>query len=68
MTGPTRPRRRKLFLDCYQIAGGLLLGPDDFYTAGQRNRLTEVLLNALSEPDRYSAKLVRRLARLAVEP
>ena len=61
-------RHHKLFMDCYQIAGGLLLMPVDHYTAGQRARLTEVLLNALSDPDRYSAKLVRRLARLAVEP
>jgi hypothetical protein len=64
----SRGRRRKQWADCYQIAGGLLLGPDDFYTAGQRARLTEVLLNAMSEPDRYTAKVVRRLARLAIMP
>jgi hypothetical protein len=51
----------------YQVAGPLLLNPE-FYTEGQRARLRELVLNVLSEPDRYTAKLVRELQRLAVEP
>lgn len=60
--------RWKLWFRCYQIAGGLLLGPDDDLTEGQRARLTELLLNVLSEPVRYSAKLVKDLEKMAVEP
>ena len=57
--------RRKLWADCYQIAGHLLLA-DDTLTKGQKQRLIELLLNVLSEPERYKAKIVRSLYRMAL--
>lgn len=39
----------------------------DHFTSGQRDRLTELLMNVLSNPQRYSARLVRNLAKMAVE-
>lgn len=60
-------RQAKLFFELYQLAGGLLLAPDH-YTEGQRDRMAELLLNALSEPEQYTAKRVRTLRDLAVRP
>ena len=60
-------RYHKRWWECYQLAGFLLLAPEDL-TDGQRDRLTELLLNVLSEPDRYSPKLIRVLRKLAVAP
>ena len=62
----SRPRRA-LWHAAYQVAGALLLAPD-LYTDGQRARLTEHLLNILSEPDRFSPRTARLLARMAEEP
>jgi len=62
-----KSKRWKLWFECYQLAGGLLLAPDHL-TEGQRERLTELLLNVLSEPDRYTADLVRKLRAMAVKP
>ena len=58
---------RKKWHAAYQLAGGLLLAPDHF-TEGQRDRLTELLLNVLSEPDRYTAGLIRILQDSAQKP
>ena len=60
-------RRAKLFADLYQIAGHRLLAAKDL-TPGQQARLTELLLDVLSEPDRFTARIVRKLYRLAVKP
>lgn len=61
-------RRRKLWHECYQLAGGLLIGPAYHFTEGQRERLIELLLNVLSDPDSYTAKLVHTLREMAVAP
>jgi hypothetical protein len=50
----------------YQLAGQRLLCEEDL-TPGQRNRLTELLLNALAEPRRYTPELIRTLTDLAME-
>lgn len=60
-------KRTSLFMALYQITGGLLLAPD-FYTEGQRDRLTELVLNVLSNPEGYTAKRVYRLRDLALRP
>ena len=60
-------RRDKLLGDLYQIAGHRLLAEDSL-TAGQRERLTELLLDVLSEPDRFSAGVLRKLYRMAMKP
>lgn len=59
--------RRKLWAVAYQIAGSLLLAPDAL-TEGQRERLTELLLNILSEPDRFKASTALSLHRSAMKP
>jgi hypothetical protein len=51
----------------YQLAGALLLA-DDMFTKGQRSRMRELLLNVLSQPERYTGRLVADLHRLAIEP
>lgn len=61
-------RWRKKWFEAYQLAGGLLLPPNDFYTEGQRERLRELLLNVLSEPDRFTAKTIHILRDSAVKP
>jgi hypothetical protein len=53
--------------ECYQLAGILLLAPGHL-TEGQRERLTELLLDVLSEPDRYDAKAIRLLRNMAMKP
>lgn len=60
-------RHDKVMFECYQIAGSLLL-TQGYHTTGQHQRLTELLLNILSEPDRYSPRLIRDLRRMALEP
>ena len=60
-------RRRKLFAELYQAAGELLLAPD-VLTEGQRARLTELVLDVLSEPDRYKARVLGDLRRMAKRP
>lgn len=57
----------KAAAECYQLAGGLLLAPDH-YTEGQRDRLRELLLNVLSNPEQYTAKRIHILRDLAVAP
>lgn len=69
-------RHQKVFGDCYQLAGQLLLipagDPLDNLTEGQRDRLIELLLNVLSEEanpnSHYTSKLIWRLRKLAVAP
>jgi hypothetical protein len=62
--------RRKLFADLYQVAGHALLvdvGPTfPDITQGEHDRVVELLLDVLGEPDRWSAKMVRTKYRLAV--
>ena len=58
---------KHLWFEAYQLAGSLLLAPDIF-TEGQRERLTELLLNVLSEPNRYTYKTLNLLRRMAVKP
>lgn len=62
-----RKRLRRVVFAAYQVAAPLLLRPD-LYTKGERKRLTEHLLNVLSEPDRFGPRLVADLARMAIEP
>ena len=57
----------KLWHECYQLAGGLLLLAPDRLTEGQRARLTELLLDVLSEPGRYTPELERSLRDMAVK-
>lgn len=60
---------KKLFAALYQLAGDLLLldGPDG-RTQGQRDRMTELLLDVLSDPERYTAKTVAVKHRLCLVP
>jgi hypothetical protein len=57
----------KTIAAAYQLASDLLLGGNAL-SKGQRRRLGNLLLDVLSEPDRYSAKTIRRLRRLATMP
>ena len=59
--------RTKVMGECYQIAGHRLLMEDQL-TEGQRERLTELLMDMLEDPNRYKVKVWRRLAKLAVMP
>jgi hypothetical protein len=62
-----RPKSsRKRFAALYQLAGVLVLWND--LTTGQKERLGILLLDALSEPERYSAKLIAELQRVALVP
>lgn len=56
--------KRKM-AELYQILGQLLLAPETL-TEGQRDRLTELVLNVLSDPDRYSVEVIERLRATAV--
>lgn len=51
----------------YQVAGSVTSAPD-LLTDGQRDRLRELLLNVLANPERYTAKLIRIEHDLAVAP
>jgi hypothetical protein len=65
--GQSKPKAkslRKRYAALYQLAGSLLLA--DAWTPGQSERLTDLLLDVLSEPERYTAKLIAELQRLAV--
>lgn len=55
----------KFFADLYQLAGELLLAPDTL-SDGQKARLTETLLDALSQPNHFSAYSIRAKRALAV--
>ena len=57
---------RKRFFALYQLAGGVVMC--DHLTAGQQERLGILLLDALSEPERFSAKLIAELQRVALVP
>ena len=57
--------RRGAQWQAYQIAGELLLSPDHL-TEGQKDRLTELLLNILSSSADYSGRTVRILRDSAV--
>lgn len=59
-------RHAKLFGLLYQIAGHRLLVED--LTEGQKDRLTELLLSTLEDPDRLPVSVVRDLYTLAVKP
>jgi hypothetical protein len=58
---------KNLWFEAYQLAASLLLDPEG-YTEGQRERLRELLLNVLSEPNRYTYKTLNSLRRMAVKP
>jgi hypothetical protein len=58
---------RRVAFECYQIAGQLLIGSDTL-TKGQRTRLETLLLDTLSDPDRYPARVIRALRKEALEP
>ena len=58
----------------YQLAGDLTLGhlitdedPDTSRTKGQLNRMRELLLDVLSDPDRWTAETIRASHKLALE-
>ena len=51
---------------CYQLAGQLLL--TDEGTEGQRERLTNLLLDTLSDPQQYEVDVLERLQKMAVKP
>jgi hypothetical protein len=57
---------RKRIAAAYQVAGPLIML--DNLTEGQRIRLGTLLLDVLAEPERFTAKLIRDLARDAVLP
>ena len=56
---------RKRFAAAYQLAGAVCLSE---LTEGQHERLEILLLDILSEPERYSAKLIAELQRVALVP
>lgn len=58
--------RGKLFATLYQIAGHRLLSSDDL-TDGQKERLDTLILDVLSDPDRYKASVVRDLYEEALK-
>ena len=59
----------KVAFELYQVAGLLLISPDtNGLSDGQRERLSALLLDVLSELGRYRARVVRDLRRLAVKP
>ena len=58
---------RKRIAALYQVAGDVVMG-DGFLTEGQKERLGILLLDALAEPERYSAKLIAELQRVALIP
>ena len=51
----------------YQVAGEVTLGRDSL-TEGQRQRLEQLVLDVLADPDRYSARLINDLYAIAKEP
>jgi hypothetical protein len=55
---------RARFAAAYQLAGGVVWSDD--LTEGQKQRLDTLLLDVLSEPERYTAKIIARLMRDAV--
>jgi hypothetical protein len=57
---------RKRIAALYQVAGALTM--DDTVTLRQEERLGILLLDALSEPERFSAKLIAELQRVALIP
>lgn len=56
---------RKCFAAAYQLAGAVVMAE---LTEGQQERLNILLLDVLSEPERYSAKLIADLQRVALVP
>ena len=54
--------RTKVMGECYHLL------MEDQLTEGQRERLTELLMGMLEDPNRYKVKVWRRLAKLAVMP
>ena len=53
----TRKRPLGLFAALYQLAGTLLVAPD-LLTEGQQDRLRVLLLDVLSDPEKWTGKLV----------
>jgi hypothetical protein len=58
---------RSLMAELYQLAGVLLLDESNL-TDGQRDRLRQLLLDVLANPERYTAESVHRLRTQAVQP
>ena len=56
---------RKRFAALYQLAGPLVMLE---LTEGQKERLSILLLDALYEPERFTAKLIAELQRVALVP
>ena len=56
---------RKRIAAAYQLAGAVVMAE---LTEGQQERLDILLLDVLSEPERYSAKLIAELQRVAMVP
>jgi len=64
----TRIRVEESYLAAvYQVAGDRLLA-DDLPTEGQKARLTELILNALSKPEDYTPEIIHDLYRMAKLP
>jgi hypothetical protein len=58
---------KKILAAAYQLAGHRLLSEDDL-TEGQKDRLTNLLLDILSDPDRYRSSDIRGLVEMALKP
>jgi hypothetical protein len=58
---------RSLMAELYQLAGVLLLDESNL-TDGQRDRLRQLLLDVLANPERYTAEAVHRLRTQAIQP
>lgn len=59
-------RHEKLLGELYQVAG--LAITDRGLTEGQHERLEELLLDALSDPDRWTSRRMREAKDLALKP
>ena len=63
----SRKRPLGLFAALYQVAGTLILAPERL-TNGQQERLRVLLLDVLSDPERWTGKLVADAHRRMLEP
>lgn len=60
---------RETFSALYDVAEAIILKDHaDFLTSGQRHRLEWLLIDVLAEPERFSASLLAKLQKDAMEP
>ena len=70
LTTTRKPKARELravIAEAYQLAGSCVMG-DDTLTEGQRARLGTLLLDVLSEPERFDPEEIHDLRKQAMLP